>query len=77
MFRILFHREKCIGCNACVEAAPDRWRVSKRDGRCNLIGGQAKKGIYQAVASMEEYDRNLEAASNCPVKVIQVTKLRQ
>ena len=25
MLRITFFRNKCIGCNACVEAAPDRW----------------------------------------------------
>ena len=32
MIRILQHREKCIGCHACVDAAPQRWRVSRRDG---------------------------------------------
>ena len=72
MFQIIFHRNKCIGCNACVEAAPDRWRVSKKDGRCNLIEGKEKKGIYRTVVSMEEYEINLHAAKNCPVKIIQI-----
>jgi len=70
MFQILFHRQKCIGCNACVEAAPDRWRVSKKDGRCHLIEGKEKKGIYRTLVHMDEYEVNLQAANNCPVKVI-------
>ena len=72
MVRILFFRGKCIGCNGCVEAAPNRWRVSKKDGRCNLIEGKEKKGIYQLLVNDDEYDENVQAAANCPVKVIQV-----
>ena len=72
MVRIMFHRGKCIGCNACVEAAPDRWRISKKDGRCNLIGGKEKKGIYRALIGMHEYSENIQAAANCPVKIIQI-----
>jgi len=75
MFRITYFRKKCIGCNACVEAAPDRWRVSRRDGRCTLIGGEEKRGIYRTIASMEEYDRNKMAAANCPVKIIRIDVL--
>lgn len=75
MFQIIFHRKKCIGCNACVEAAPERWRVSKKDGRCNLIEGKEKKGIYRALVSMEEYSQNLQAANNCPVKIIQLQEM--
>ncbi len=72
MVRILFQRGKCIGCNGCVEAAPERWRVSTKDGRCNLIGGKEKKGIYKAMVSMDEYSENIQAAKNCPVKIIKV-----
>jgi len=75
MFRITYFRKKCIGCNACVEAAPDRWRVSRRDGRCTLIDGKEKRGIYRTIVSMEEYDRNKMAAANCPVKIIRIDVL--
>lgn len=75
MLQLIFHRNKCIGCNACVEANPERWRISKKDGRCNLIGGKEKRGIYQAVVGMEEYEQNLEAKANCPVNVIQLKVL--
>jgi ferredoxin len=70
--RIFYHRIKCIGCNGCVEAAPDRWRVSKKDGRCNLIGGKEKKGMYHATVSIDELEANQKAADNCPVKVIRL-----
>ncbi len=72
MARIFYTRAKCIGCNACVEAAPNRWRVSRKDGRCTLIGGIAKSGIYQVFVDEDEYEANKLAAANCPVKVIKV-----
>lgn len=72
MFQIIFHRGKCIGCNACVEAAPERWRMSRKDGRCNLIGGKEKKGIYSASLPTDEYEQNVDAAKNCPVKIIKI-----
>jgi ferredoxin len=74
MFRIIFYRAKCIGCNACIEAAPDQWRISRKDGKCNLIGSKEKKGIYQAMVSNDDYDQNLIAAANCPVRVIKIEK---
>ena len=75
MVRIIYQRNKCIGCNSCVEAAPERWRVSKKDGRCTLIGGKEKKGMYNALVDHEEYEQNLQAAKNCPVKIIRVEEV--
>lgn len=72
MPKILFQRIKCIGCNACVEAAPNRWRVSTKDGRCTLIGSKEKKGIFQTDIHMVEYDNNVKAAENCPMRIIEV-----
>lgn len=73
--RISHKRDKCIGCNACVEAAEDRWRVSRRDGKCTLVGGIEKKGIYTIFVDNHEYEANMMAAKNCPVKIIKVEKL--
>lgn len=72
--RILHYRNKCIGCNACVEAAPQRWRMSKKDGKSVLLGAQEKKGIYSVIVHIDEYDSNLEAAKNCPVNIIKIEK---
>jgi ferredoxin len=75
MVQIIQQRAKCIGCNACVEAADYRWRVSRKDGKCTLINGKDKKGFYQVFVDDHEYEDNLMAAMNCPVKIIQVQKL--
>jgi ferredoxin len=73
MISISYLRNKCIGCNGCVEADPNRWRVSKKDGKCNLVGGKEKKGIYTLRVGNEEL-QTLEAASkNCPAKIIKFT----
>ena len=54
MVRITQLRAKCIGCNACVEADKYRWRVSKKDGKCTLIGGKEKKGWYTVLVEDDE-----------------------
>lgn len=74
MVRIVQQRIKCIGCNACVEAAFDRWRMNRKDGRCTLIGATEKRGFYTVLVGDEEYEANLRAAANCPVKIIQVKR---
>ncbi|MBT3449621.1 MAG: ferredoxin [Bacteroidetes Order II. Incertae sedis bacterium] len=75
MIRITYFRDKCIGCNACVEAAPDRWRVSRKDGRCTLVEGVEHRRIFRATIPSDEYDRNAKAAKNCPVKIIRLEQL--
>ena len=75
MVRIQYHRVKCIGCNACVEATQERWRLSRKDGKSNLIGAVEKKGFYTAIIMDEEYEWNIMAAKNCPVKIIKVERV--
>ena len=72
MFRITHHRGKCIGCYACVEVAPDRWRISKKDGKSVLLEGKDKKGFYSAKVSDDELEENKQAAANCPVNIIKL-----
>jgi len=76
MIRITHQREKCIGCNYCVEIAYDRWRMSKKDGKCTLIEGKNKKGFFTAVVGDDEYITNMNAAKACPVKIIKVEKVK-
>jgi len=72
MVVITHQREKCIGCNYCVELAYDRWRMSKKDGKATLIGSENKKGFYTVRIDNEEYNENVKAAEACPVKIIKV-----
>lgn len=75
MIRITQQRAKCIGCNACVEAASYRWRISKKDGKCTLIGGVDKKGFHSVLVENDELEDNLQAARNCPVNIIKIIEL--
>ena len=75
MIRIIQQRDKCIGCNACVEAADYRWRISRKDGKCTLVGGKEKKGFYSLLVDDHEYDDNVLAKVNCPVNIIQIINM--
>lgn len=75
MIRISQHRHKCIGCNYCVELAPDRWRMSKKDGKSILLGAREKRGFYHVETSEVEFEANQRAAEACPVKIIKVNLL--
>ena len=58
MIRVVQHRHKCIGCNACVEADPFRWRISRKDGKSVLIGGKEKKGWYSVLVDDDEQNQH-------------------
>ena len=75
MVVITLQREKCIGCNYCVELAYDRWRMSKKDGKSNLLGSENRKGFYTVKVGDEELDENMRAAEACPVKSIKVKQI--
>ena len=75
MIRIIQQRDKCIGCNACVEAADYRWRISRKDGKCTLVGGKDKLGFYSVLVDDHEMEDNQLAKANCPVNIIQIVQL--
>ncbi|MTI24488.1 ferredoxin [Fulvivirga kasyanovii] len=73
MPKIIHYRSKCIGCNICYEMQPDIWRMSQRDGKATLVGGELKKGLYilpitNGVSEMLAR----EVAKACPVNIIKV-----
>ncbi len=72
MVIITQQRDKCIGCNYCVEMAYSRWRMSKKDGKATLIGGLNRKGFYTVKVREDELEDNIKAAEACPVKIIHV-----
>lgn len=75
MIQITQLRSKCIGCNACVEIADYRWRISRKDGKCTLVGASEKRGFYTLnVEDSEEADTKA-AALVCPARIIQWKKL--
>ncbi|MCF6349976.1 MAG: ferredoxin [Flavobacteriaceae bacterium] len=76
MIVITLQRKKCIGCNYCVEFAPEQYRISKKDGKSVLLQSVEKKGFH-TLKSLDEsiLDANLKAKEACPVKIISVKQV--
>ncbi|MCL8008055.1 ferredoxin [Gelidibacter japonicus] len=73
MVIVTLQRNKCIGCNYCVELAPNQFQMSKKDGKTVLLHAHEKKRFY----TLKSNDHTiLEACENaakaCPVKIISV-----
>ena len=74
MMVVSLQRKKCIGCNYCMEFAPEQFRMSKKDGKSVLIGSQNKNGFHTIKMQNDIYLQQVEIAKlACPVKIIQVS----
>lgn len=72
MPKLIHYRQRCIGCNSCVEIDFERWRMSKRDGKATLINGIEKKGVYQLAIKSEDIEICENVVRACPVNVIRI-----
>lgn len=70
--KIIHYRNDCIGCNMCVEIAPDNWFMNLSDGKATLRRSREKNGIFVAEISEPETESNLNAARSCPVNIIKI-----
>lgn len=76
MVVITLQRDKCIGCNYCVEFAPDYFRMSKKDGKSVLLNSTEKRGFFTAKTKMPgAFESCDKAAKACPVKIISVKEI--
>ena len=76
MVVITLQRNKCIGCNYCVEIAPEQFQMSKKDGKSVLLHATEKKGFF----TLKSYDDTIfeaakESEKACPVKIISVKQV--
>jgi ferredoxin len=75
MVVVTLQRNKCIGCNYCVELAPTYFRMSKKDGKCVLLNSEEKRGFFTLkITDNGEFETCEQATKACPVKIIS-TKL--
>lgn len=73
MVIVTLQRNKCIGCNYCVEMAPNQFQMSKKDGKSVLLHSKDAKGFF----TLKSYDHSIAencelAAKACPVNIISV-----
>ena len=73
MVVITLQRNKCNGCNYCVEIAPEQFQMSKKDGKSVLLHATEKKGFHTMKSKDHMiYEQSHQAANVCPVKIISV-----
>ena len=73
MVVITLQRNKCIGCNYCVELAPKQFQMSKKDGKSVLLHSNHKKGFFTLKSNENLIFEDCDKASKaCPVKIISV-----
>ncbi|GAL69287.1 ferredoxin [Jejuia pallidilutea] len=73
MVVITLQRNKCIGCNYCVELAPQQFQMSKKDGKSVLLKSTDKKGFFTLKSNDDLiFDACNNAAKACPVHIISV-----
>ncbi|PIQ79624.1 ferredoxin [Candidatus Peregrinibacteria bacterium CG11_big_fil_rev_8_21_14_0_20_41_10] len=72
--KIIHDRKNCIGCNACVEIAPQNWIMDPEDGKSRLIGSKEKRGLFIGEAFDCDLEANQTAARACPVSIIKCPK---
>lgn len=59
MVIVTLQRDKCIGCNYCVEMAPAQFQMSKKDGKSVLLHSTEKKGFFTIKHMMIVFMKNV------------------
>lgn len=76
MVIVTLQREKCIGCNYCVEMAPAQFQMSKKDGKTVLLKSTNNKGFHTLKSPDHTFVETCELAEKaCPVKIISVKEI--
>jgi ferredoxin len=73
MAKIIYYRNKCIGCGVCFELQPELWRMSKRDGKATLLRSCEKKEVYLLAFSPGIHHEIQKVSLACPVKSIKIS----
>jgi len=73
MVIVTLQRDKCIGCNYCVEMAPNQFQMSKKDGKSVLIKSVNAKGFYTLKSPDHTIVEQCQLAEKaCPVHIITI-----
>lgn len=78
--KIIHQRQECIGCNSCVNIAPQTWFMDEKEGKAKLVGAVKKGKLFVAefFGCNEvfecDYELNQAAADACPMHIIKVQR---
>ena len=72
--KLIQFRDDCIGCNSCVENAPENWEIDPEDGKANLKNSIKKNNAFVAEISEPEIEANKRVVEDCPMGIIQLTE---
>ncbi len=71
-YKIIYDRANCTGVAACNIVAEKFWKMDEED-KANLVGAKPLgNDIWEREIAEEDLPENLDAARNCPVKVIKI-----
>jgi ferredoxin len=68
-YKIVYHKDECIGAFACVAAEPSTW---EQDGAKADLVGFDEQTDETYIKYVDELNNNLEAAQSCPVNCIHI-----
>lgn len=75
MVKIIYEKDKCIGCGMCASVCPDHWAMGD-DGHAQLkAGSEAEDNKF--VKEVETAGCNQQAADSCPVQCIHVEAVNE
>ncbi len=69
MYKIIYERDKCIGCGTCATICPSYWEMGS-DSRASLKDSTEENDNF--VKEIEELSCNGEAEQSCPVQCIHI-----
>lgn len=72
MPKLIYYRDKCIGCGTCQERQPLLWRMSKKDGKAVLLNSLEKKNIHQLPIHASEMEESQSTILACPARSIKL-----
>lgn len=71
-YKIVYHKNECIGAFACVAAEPETWEIAEDDTtKADIVNHDEKKGETY-VKYVDDLKNNMEAAQSCPVNCIHI-----
>lgn len=75
-YKIRHDRNNCIGCTACAALCPEFWEMSAEDGKSDVVGAaMGEDGWEELEISEADFQKNMDAASVCPVNVIHLINI--